>query len=305
MLNICNWYPHALHSQLLYSWPTTNKTRSWNKQACYHCSLINTIHLKGQACSPKTWAQWLWTMSRTEHVRTGHQRSDHPRVFYIHHTMITTPFLNGHTTPHTTNSQSLWESLNGSSCDRNHDWSPIWFFSNKQTYFSQTCCGHSSSLLSQAFYQSNSAILVLVLLLLCPLIWAWNSLMLLNPFPAACGLIDHRAFFTDSTKRPPMLHLFTAKRTPSSIHLGATWWSLLMTRITFAFCCVVCSPIALPNSSGACVSSVVWFKAASISWISVGHTHHPHYWWYHHEWVFSTLLLNSRQIWHTFVPSLS
>jgi len=37
------------------------------------------------------------------------------------------------------------------------------------------------------------------------LIWTWNSTMLSSPSPASCRLVDHRAFFTDSTKRPPML----------------------------------------------------------------------------------------------------
>ena len=37
-----------------------------------------------------------------------------------------------------------------------------------------------------------------------PLIWTWNSTMLSSPSPASCELIDHCAFFTDSTKRPPM-----------------------------------------------------------------------------------------------------
>jgi len=40
---------------------------------------------------------------------------------------------------------------------------------------------------------------------LCLLIWTWNSTMLSSPSPAYSGLIHHRAFFTDSTKRPPML----------------------------------------------------------------------------------------------------
>ena len=40
---------------------------------------------------------------------------------------------------------------------------------------------------------------------LCPLIWTWKSTMLSCPSPASCRLIDHRAFFTDSTKRPPMI----------------------------------------------------------------------------------------------------
>jgi len=40
---------------------------------------------------------------------------------------------------------------------------------------------------------------------LCPLICTCKSIMLSIPSPASCGLIDHRAFFTDSTKRPPIL----------------------------------------------------------------------------------------------------
>jgi len=113
---------------------------------------------------------------------------------------------------------------------------------------------------------------------LCPLIWTWNSTMFLSPSPTFCGFIDHRAFFKDSSKRPPMLCVLTAKRAPSSIRLGATWRSLLMRLSTSAFCCVVCSPIALPNSAcaSAYVRNVVSFKAASIGWInvslSVGHS---------------------------------
>jgi len=90
-----------------------------------------------------------------------------------------------------------------------------------------------------------------------------------------CGLIVHRAFFTDSTKRPPMLCVFMAKRAPSGIRLGATWRSLSMILLTSAFRCVVCSLIALPTSACAYGSNVVWFKAASNGWInlslSVGH----------------------------------
>ena len=76
---------------------------------------------------------------------------------------------------------------------------------------------------------------------LCPLIWTWNSTMLSSPSPASCGLINHRAFFTDFTKRPFMLCVFTAKRAPSGIRLGATWRFSLMILLTSAFCCVVCS----------------------------------------------------------------
>jgi len=111
--------------------------------------------------------------------------------------------------------------------------------------------------------------------LLCPLIWTWNSTMLSSPSPASRGLINHRAFFTDYTKCPPMSCVFTAKRTPSSIRLGDTWRSLLMILLTSALCCVVCSLIALLSSACACVRNVVWFKAAFIGWInvsfSVGH----------------------------------
>ena len=98
---------------------------------------------------------------------------------------------------------------------------------------------------------------------LCSLIWTWNSTLLSSPSHASCGLIDHNVFFTDSTKRPPMLLcLFTAKRAPSGIHLGTTWRSLLMTLLTSAICCVVCSPIALPNSVCVCVTTLnlVWFR---------------------------------------------
>jgi len=78
---------------------------------------------------------------------------------------------------------------------------------------------------------------------------------------ASCRLINHRAFFTDSTKRPPILCVFIAKRAPSGIRLGATWWSLLRILLNSAFCCVVCSLFALPNSACSCVRNVVWFKA--------------------------------------------
>ena len=54
------------------------------------------------------------------------------------------------------------------------------------------------------------------------LILSQITILLSNPSPASCGLINHRAFFTDSTKRPPMLYVFTAKRAPSGIRLGAT-----------------------------------------------------------------------------------
>ena len=47
---------------------------------------------------------------------------------------------------------------------------------------------------------------------LCLLILTWISAMLSGLSPTSCGLIDHRAFFTDSTKRPPMLYVFTTKR---------------------------------------------------------------------------------------------
>jgi len=46
---------------------------------------------------------------------------------------------------------------------------------------------------------------------LCPLIWTRNSTALSSPSPASCGLVDNRVFFTDSTKRPPMLCVLTAK----------------------------------------------------------------------------------------------
>jgi len=45
---------HALHHLLLYSWLSTSKTRNRNKQACFHCSLINTTHFKRQARSART-----------------------------------------------------------------------------------------------------------------------------------------------------------------------------------------------------------------------------------------------------------
>jgi len=80
-------------------------------------------------------------MPRTEHIRTSHQRYDHPTACYIHHTEITMPFLHGDTTPHTTNSYSLWEFLNGLSCDWDQNWSSIWFFSSKQYYLSERVAG--------------------------------------------------------------------------------------------------------------------------------------------------------------------
>ena len=43
-----------------------------------------------------------------------------------------------------------------------------------------------------------------------------------EPISRSCGLIDHRAFFTDPTKYPSTLCVFTAKRAPSGICLGAT-----------------------------------------------------------------------------------
>jgi len=104
---------------------------------------------------------------------------------------------------------------------------------------------------------------------LCPLIWTWNSTMLSSPSPASCGLIDHCAFLTDSTKRPLMLCVFAAQCVSSSICLGTTWWSLWMILLTSTFCCVVCSLITLPNSACACVGNVAWFKAYSIDWINV------------------------------------
>ena len=93
--------------------------------------------------------------------------------------------------------------------------------------------------------------------------------MFSSPSPASCGLIDQRAFFYDSTKRPPMLCVFIAKRAPSGIRLGAIWRSLLMILLTSAFRCVVCSLITLPSSACACGRNVVWFKAASVGWINV------------------------------------
>jgi len=79
---------------------------------------------------------------------------------------------------------------------------------------------------------------------LCPLIWTWYSTMHSSPSPTSCEIIDHRAIFTDSTKRPHMLCVFIAKCAPNGIRLGAIWRSLLMILLTPAFCCVVCLPIA-------------------------------------------------------------
>jgi len=115
---------------------------------------------------------------------------------------------------------------------------------------------------------------------LCPLIWTWNSTMLSSPSPTSRGLINHSAFFTDSTKRPPTFCVFTSKRAPSGIHLGATWWSLLMIVLTSAFRCVVCSLINLPSSACARVRKVGWFKATFVGWIKhlSCHTFYPHLW---------------------------
>jgi len=46
-------------------------------------------------------------MARTEHIRTGPSRYDH----HIHHIEIITRFLNGDTTPHTINRDSLRKDL--------------------------------------------------------------------------------------------------------------------------------------------------------------------------------------------------
>jgi len=54
---------------------------------------------------------------------------------------------------------------------------------------------------------------------LCPLIWTWNSTMLSSPSPASCGLINHRAFFTDSTKRLPMLCVSCSETVERPAHM--------------------------------------------------------------------------------------
>jgi len=43
---------------------------------------------------------------RTKHTCKGHQRHHHLTACYIHHAEITTPLLNGDTTPHTINRNS-------------------------------------------------------------------------------------------------------------------------------------------------------------------------------------------------------
>ena len=53
----------------------------------------------------------------------------------------------------------------------------------------------------------------------------------------------------------------------SGIRWGVTWRPLLIILSISALCCVVCSPIAFPNSAYACVRNVVWFKAVCIGWI--------------------------------------
>jgi len=91
--------------------------------------------------------------------------------------------------------------------------------------------------------------------------------MLSSPSPASCRLINHHAFFTDSTKRTPMLCVFITKRAPSGIRLGDTRPSFLMILLTSAFWCVLCSLITLPNSDCACVRNVFWIKTVPIGWI--------------------------------------
>jgi len=122
----------------------------------------------------------------------------------------------------------------------------------------------------QAFYQSNHVCYPCHFSSysrwLCPLIWTWYSIVLSNLPPTSCWLIKDRAFFPYSTKRPPMLSLFTAKRVPNGILLGATWRSWWTILLTSAMCCVVCLPIVFPNtgSACACVRNVGWFRAASL-----------------------------------------
>ena len=131
--------------------------------------------------------------------------------------------------------------------------------------------GHPSSVLSRAFYQSNFAILVI-----CPHTLA-SCVLWSGPENQLCFRVHHhllrahrpRVFFTDSTKRSPMLCVFTAKRMPSGIRLDATWRSLLMILLTSAFWlrCMLANRFA--NNACACVRNVVWFKAASIGCIIV------------------------------------
>ena len=95
--------------------------------------------------------------------------------------------------------------------------------------------------------------------------------MLLNPSPTSYRLIDHHAFFTHSTKRPPMLCASIIKSAPSSICSDATWWSLFIMLFTSTFWCVVCPPIRLPNSActDATVRNEVWLIATSVGWINM------------------------------------
>ena len=92
---------HTL-TPLIYNWLATNKIWPWNQQACYHCSPINTIHTiasseenkrtvkTGQKILRSYFLHWMpdpftkdldtltLNESRTEHIRKGHQRPDHP-----------------------------------------------------------------------------------------------------------------------------------------------------------------------------------------------------------------------------------
>ena len=99
---------------------------------------------------------WFWTEVSTEHTCTGLFRYDHPTACYlidvafitlqeidnIHHTEITTQWLNGDTTLHTTvtNRGSLRESYNEPSCDGDHHWFSFWFFLNTQHYLCICAC---------------------------------------------------------------------------------------------------------------------------------------------------------------------
>jgi len=117
ILTVSQWYSHALYSQPFYSWFTTNKARSWNKQAFYHCSLINTIHLRCQARSPSLGQNDCEQCPAPNTYAWIHRRYDHTIACYIHHTEITTPILNWDTTPHIINRDSFRESFIGFSCE--------------------------------------------------------------------------------------------------------------------------------------------------------------------------------------------
>ena len=62
---------------------TVRQETHLNKQACNHCCLINTTLLKCYVRSAMTQTHWLWTIARTEHIRTGPLRYEHPTLLVI------------------------------------------------------------------------------------------------------------------------------------------------------------------------------------------------------------------------------